>query len=164
VTLPPLRERGRDVLALAEHFLADRPGPTLVLSDEARSALLAHDWPGNVRELRNAVDHAAALAPGGTIHLEDLPRAVRDARTHAPQGDPLGAAAAELVRAALQGARDAPEGSVGLHARAVGALEAELIHWAMDRCRGNRSQAAALLGLHRNTLRRKLADLDPDAM
>ncbi len=165
VTLPPLRRRGRDVLALAAHFLADRPGPRLAMSDEAREALLAHDWPGNVRELRNAVDHAAALARGGTIHLEDLPRAVRGTRTQAPAGDAVRAAAANLVRALLPGdraAHDPAEPGAGLHARAVGALEAELIEWAMDRCAGNQSEAAALLGLHRNTLRRKLANLDQD--
>jgi two-component system NtrC family response regulator len=75
VTLPPLRERGADVLRLAEHFVAElrRGRPGLRLSAEARRALAAHAWPGNVRELRNVLEAAAALAAGGRIepaHLE----------------------------------------------------------------------------------------------
>jgi two-component system NtrC family response regulator len=72
IELPPLRDRGEDVLRLADHFLNGSPG----LSREARARLLAHRWPGNVRELKNVLSVAAALAGGGPIepeHLE-LPR------------------------------------------------------------------------------------------
>jgi DNA-binding NtrC family response regulator/tetratricopeptide (TPR) repeat protein len=72
VDLPPLRDRGTDVLLLADHFLARRNGKRMRLSREARARLLAHSWPGNVRELANLLDTAAALADLviGPEHLE----------------------------------------------------------------------------------------------
>lgn len=75
VSLPPLRDRGRDVLLLADHFLA-RMSPSPRLSSAARQRLLAHPWPGNVRELENVLGTAAALAPDGRIEREhlDLPQ------------------------------------------------------------------------------------------
>ncbi len=80
--LPPLRERGADVEALAGHFLARyarlRPELSGVrLSDEARETLLAHRWPGNVRELEHALERAVVLAEGPLIREEDLPETVR---------------------------------------------------------------------------------------
>jgi len=68
IGLPPLAERRKDILPLAEHFL----GRDLTLSEDARRALLHHAWPGNVRELRNAVDRARLLARDGVVHAEDL--------------------------------------------------------------------------------------------
>ena len=83
IELPPLRERGRDVLLLADHFLA-RHRAAGGLSESARSRLLAHRWPGNVRELKNVLDVAVAMAKGREIRSEDLdlPEAVA-----APRGD-----------------------------------------------------------------------------
>src|SRR4029079_10315727 len=74
VDLPPLRERGGDVLLLAEHFLArtSRGRRPTRLSRHARERLLAHRWPGNVRELENVLEVGAALAEGGTIDREHL--------------------------------------------------------------------------------------------
>jgi DNA-binding NtrC family response regulator len=74
VELPPLRDRGGDVLLLAEHFLArgSRGRRPPRLSRAARERLLAHSWPGNVRELENVLEVAAALAEGGTIEAEHL--------------------------------------------------------------------------------------------
>jgi transcriptional regulator with GAF, ATPase, and Fis domain len=74
VLLPPLRERGADVLLLAEHFLARERGPGFVprLSRPARERLLSHRFPGNIRELENVLKVAAALASGGTIEPEHL--------------------------------------------------------------------------------------------
>ncbi|MBR9989321.1 MAG: sigma-54-dependent Fis family transcriptional regulator [Gemmatimonadetes bacterium] len=75
IHLPPLRERGEDVLRLAEHFLsaitAEYETPGLTLTREVRDALIAHDWPGNVRELRNAIERAVLLASDG-LRIEDL--------------------------------------------------------------------------------------------
>jgi transcriptional regulator with PAS, ATPase and Fis domain len=73
VILPPLRDRGEDVLILAERFLARRSGSSIPrLSREARLRLLGYAWPGNVRELQNVLSVAAALAGGGTIGPEHL--------------------------------------------------------------------------------------------
>ncbi len=80
VTLPPLRQRPRDVLPLADHLLAFfARAVTKALTgftDEARAALERYPWPGNLRELRNAVERGAILAPGPLVGLADLPAAV----------------------------------------------------------------------------------------
>jgi NtrC-family two-component system response regulator AlgB len=80
VTLPPLRQRRRDLLPLAEHllrFFARQAGKTLTgFTAEARDAMLRYPWPGNVRELRNALERAAILASGAEIGLADLPSQV----------------------------------------------------------------------------------------
>jgi DNA-binding NtrC family response regulator len=73
ITLPPLRDRGEDVILLAEHFLKEANNPSLSLSTNAEKALLAYSWPGNVRELRNSLTRAAMFAKTNVIELEDLP-------------------------------------------------------------------------------------------
>ncbi|MEP6769767.1 MAG: sigma 54-interacting transcriptional regulator [Acidobacteriota bacterium] len=130
VRLPPLRERGRDVLLLARHFLAlagrEYDRGDLDLAPDAAAALLAHAWPGNVRELQSAVGQAAALAEGGRIGLALLPEAVR--RSARP-GDP----------------RHGYRSRVDAHRR-------DLIMEALDRAGGNRSRAARELKLSRQAL------------
>lgn len=80
VTLPPLRQRPRDILPLADHllqFFTRQGGRRLTgFTEEARSALVRHSWPGNLRELRNAVERAVILAAGPEIGLADLPSQV----------------------------------------------------------------------------------------
>jgi NtrC-family two-component system response regulator AlgB len=77
IVLPPLRERRRDILPLAEHllgFFARQTGKPLArFSDEARAAFLRYPWPGNVRELRNAIERGCILAAGDEVGLADLP-------------------------------------------------------------------------------------------
>ncbi|HEV3447455.1 MAG TPA: sigma 54-interacting transcriptional regulator, partial [Gemmataceae bacterium] len=77
VTLPPLRERRRDILPLAEHllrFFTEESGKRLTgFSDEAQQAFLRYGWPGNVRELRNAVERGVILASDSIVGLADLP-------------------------------------------------------------------------------------------
>jgi NtrC-family two-component system response regulator AlgB len=91
VTVPPLRERREDVVALARHFIAffarqgGRPAPEL--APDAQEALLRYEWPGNVRELRNAMERAVVLMEGRVIEAAALPRKVVDA---APPGPALG--------------------------------------------------------------------------
>jgi two-component system response regulator AtoC len=140
--LPPLRERGEDVLLLAGHFLAryGRLRPELAalrLSDEAREALLAHRWPGNVRELEHALERAVVLAEGALIREEDLPESVR-----APPPAPLGAVG---------------EGDLSVK-RGIRALEERLIRAALERTGGNRTRAAELLELSYRALLYKIKD------
>lgn len=73
ITLPPLRDRGDDVILLAEHFLKENGNQHLSLTDAAKKALLAYQWPGNVRELRNVIVRAATFASGQVIDVADLP-------------------------------------------------------------------------------------------
>lgn len=88
IELAPLRERGDDVLLLAERFLPElRPAKRTIdgFSDEALQALKNYSWPGNIRELRNVVERAVTLARSPIIGLSDLPRQVGESLTAAPQ-------------------------------------------------------------------------------
>ena len=108
VRLPPLRERGEDVEALAaplpRALRAAPPGAVRrsALSDDAREALLAHRWPGNVRELEHALERAVVLADGPLIREEDLPETVR---APAPPPAARGAATAGRSRSSARRAR-----------------------------------------------------------
>ena len=131
IALPSLRERGRDAILLARHFLArfarEYGRGSLQYSPESVSALAAHSWPGNVRELQNAVAQAAALAePNGVIGLDLLPETIRRPRR---------------ATAAVADYRT----RVDAHRRG-------LIAEALERAGGNRSRAARELGLSRQAL------------
>jgi two-component system, NtrC family, response regulator AtoC len=143
VRLPPLRERGEDIPALAEHFLARfallRPElAKLSLSQDARDALAAHRWPGNVRELEHVMERAVVLAEGPVIRAEDLPEAVRE-----PPRVP--------------GAPPPADGSLSIK-RGTRALEETLIRAALERTSGNRTRAAELLELSYRALLYKIKD------
>jgi sigma-54 dependent transcriptional regulator, acetoin dehydrogenase operon transcriptional activator AcoR len=145
LTIPPLCDRGEDVLLIAEHYnrkLALETGrETLIFDEEVQAALLAHAWPGNVRELRNAVINLHALSKSRQVKVSDLPRAV----VTAPPSplDPSVAATHDRLQA----------GSVSLRT-----AEVLLIENAMAHHRGNLSSAAKALGISRPTLYRKLHD------
>jgi two-component system nitrogen regulation response regulator GlnG len=152
--LPPLRERRDDVPLLAPRFLAaaaQRLGtPAKRFAKAALERLRAHDWPGNVRELENLCWRLAALAPGETITPADLDVAfaptTRDAQAVADWEDALAAWARARLAA----------GAHALHAEARARLDQVLLETALAQTHGHRSEAAALLGLGRNTLTRKL--------
>ncbi|WP_256645853.1 nitrogen regulation protein NR(I) [Thermomonas paludicola] len=155
--LPPLRERREDIAQLAARFLAHAARklelPAKTVSAAALDRLREHAWPGNVRELENVCWRLAALAPGDTITAADLTLAwAGSADPGAPQ-----AASADWTRALSDWVRQqlaaaAPE----LHAQARALLDRTLLEVALAQCGGHRSEAAALLGLSRNTVTRKL--------
>jgi len=151
--LPPLRERRDDVPALAERFLTNAArklgAPAKRFAKPALERLRAHDWPGNVRELENLCWRLAALAPGETITVADLEAAFAPAPANATANGwevALHAWARERLAA----------GDTDLHADALARLENALFDAALAHTGGHRSQAAARLGLGRNTLTRKL--------
>ncbi len=143
--LPPLRERGDDVLLLAKAFLRQQSeakgAPLLVLARATADLLRAYPWPGNVRELRRAMESAAVLCPGDTVLPEHLPDEFRDGE----------AAAAQRFKLNLAGAEQLPFQAM------VHDFEDRLIDWAMQRADGQQGKAAELLGLARTTLQSKLA-------
>ena len=161
--LPPLRERRGDVPRLAEHFLQRAAlrfdAPAKRLSRAAMEQLQAHDWPGNVRELENLCWRLAALAPGDVVGPDDL-------RSLAGGRDPAPAAAADPGTAAIDGgwehalrawaAARLAQGADGIHGDARERLDQVLLEVALEHTGGRRSEAAARLGLGRNTVTRKL--------
>jgi len=149
--LPPLRERGDDILELAEYFLArscqhlGRAVPKL--SDAARSALMQHAWPGNIRELKNCMERAAHLSEDETLEVGDLWLPQPSAgMAHAGQGLPL----AEIHRDANS------------LADATRDFQIQHIRRTLERCNGNLTEAARRLGLHRGNLYRKMQQLGMD--
>ncbi|MFT4570847.1 MAG: two-component system response regulator AtoC [Hyphomicrobiaceae bacterium] len=151
IAVPPLRSRGDDILRLAEHFLAWHAAeyglPVRSLSDEARQSLCGYAWPGNVRELSHAMERAVVLGGGETVGVGDLAYAFADPALASTQK-----AAASTV---LTGSRplevDFSEGPV-----VIEDFERALIQQAYDQAGGNRSQAAKMLGLSKDTLRYRL--------
>lgn len=140
IRLPPLRERGDDILPLAAYFLrrVAAPEPPKGLSEDALRALLAHAWPGNVRELRNLMERCDALVRHRVIRAEDL---ALDPAGGSPRTEAGGLPAAWLDA-------ELPV--------AVEQLERLLIQRALARANGNRAEAARALGIHRQLLYRKL--------
>jgi len=138
VSVPPLRSRGADVLLLAEHFLArfaaDQGRAVKSLSHPAAERLLNYDWPGNVRELRNCLERAVALAGFEQILVEDLPEKIR--RYQASHVILAGHDPAELVP--------------------MSEVERRYITRVLEAVRGNKSEAARILGYDRKTLYRKI--------
>jgi DNA-binding NtrC family response regulator len=132
IELPPLRERPQDIPELVEHFLTTRPvGPTRCRIDpEAAAALAQYGWPGNVRELANVLERAQILAEDHAITLDDLPDSVVDAA-------PLAAAGGD------------PE-----HLREV---ERRHVLEVLQEHKGNKVQAARVLGISRRALYRLIA-------
>jgi two-component system NtrC family response regulator len=140
ITLPPLRERGADILVLAEHFLrqlAPTGQPAKRLSTMASQALLAHPWPGNVRELRNTMQHATVTVRG----------------TEVDRGDLL------LGAASVLSGTDTLDTLLGLPwNEAVARLEKALLTRALRTANGNRTEAARRLQIHRQLLYAKLKE------
>jgi len=137
IALPPLRERRTDIPLLVEHFLAKHgePGRSREIAPEALEALVAHSWPGNVRELESVVERTLLLADGDVVRLDDLPPAVRMRSRVLAGGLPI----------------EIPDEGLDLDG-----LERSLILRALDKCGGNVTRAARLLGLTRRTLQYRL--------
>ena len=165
--LPPLRERIEDLPDLVRHFfaLAEKDGlPPKKLDVLALERLRQHRWPGNVRELENLARRLAALYPqdvitASVIDGELAPPAVASGGS-IPHGiDNLGGAVEAYLSSHFSGF---PNGvpPPGLYHRILKEIEVPLLTAALAATRGNQIRAADLLGLNRNTLRKKIRDLD----
>ncbi|HYC53322.1 MAG TPA: sigma-54 dependent transcriptional regulator [Candidatus Binatia bacterium] len=160
IELPPLRERREDIALLVPYFI-DRINErehfnVRGVSPEAMAMLLEHPWRGNVRELENVLLRAAALAPNRVLAPGDLPLARRSPRTVADEGLPLADVLSVKIREHLAGF-----GSVeprDLHARVLAMVEKPLFEAVLESTGGNQLKAAEILGINRNTLRKKITD------
>lgn len=139
IELPALRDRGDDVLLLAEHFLgefcraAKRKAPTI--NAAAKKRLVAHSWPGNIRELRNLMERLAYLSEGDLIGADDLDfvNSPKNQDSSVAMDQPLADATKEF--------------------------QVDYIQRHIKRCRGNMTDAASRMGLHRSNLYRKMRQL-----
>jgi len=165
--LPPLRERSEDVPDLIRHFfsLAEREGlPAKQLDQAALERLKHHRWPGNVRELENLARRLAALYPqevisGAVIEAELAQPAVPMGPSEPAQDEGLAAAVERHLADYFGGfANGLPP--PGLYHRILREIEYPLLSAALAATRGNQIRAADLLGVNRNTLRKKIRDLD----
>jgi DNA-binding NtrC family response regulator len=136
--IPPLRERGEDVIALARHFVArhastlGRPIPEI--SQQTLDRLRAYPWPGNVRELENALARAVAMSQGSVLLPGDLPPLV--------SGEPLSSQSIDHDWPTLE------------------ELERRYTSRVLEKTAGNKTAAAAILGVDRRTLQRQRQDGD----
>ena len=139
ITMPSLRDRRDDIGALADHFVRryrqQFGKPIVGVAPDALETLSDYSWPGNVRELQNVIERCVALAEGPLIRLSDLPLEfmIPDARRRADAAGSL-----DLEEAHEQ-------------------FERQIVRRVLDRVDWNQSEAARLLGLHRNTLKVKMA-------
>ncbi len=154
--LPPLKERGQDIILLAEYFLArfakemglSNPG----ITEEAKLMLRNHPWPGNVRELANAMQKALIFSRGYPIHPEDVSRGIGG---ESPAREAADQRADEILRQWVRQTLVAGEGKE-VFETCMDRFASLLISEALDLTGGNRSQAAKLLGISRPTLLSKI--------
>ena len=142
LVLPPLRERGSDILTLAEHFLAraseDYGLRPKTLASDARAALLAYGWPGNVRELTNVIERVSLLTETPTVTAAALGLMVRDPVPSSPRTE------------------GGPPDAQPLLVEAAESVERDQLLEVLREAGGNVSRAAARLGISRNTLRYRI--------
>lgn len=146
--LPPLRERGEDIVLLAEYFLKIYSGKysvgDVVLSASAKQKLLKHTWPGNVRELQHCIERAIVLGDKTELAAEDI-----------RLEDSVGA----LGSSSSDSSSSSSSGSIKVDSLNLQTLEREAIKRAISLSNGNLTQAAELLGITRFALYRKIDKL-----
>lgn len=160
--IPPLRERREDIPELVSYFLGiyneanDRY--VVHINSQAMQALQDYAWPGNVRELQNYVERAVVMADDDELTTSLLPEAVVGSKTvknFRPKTVDLETLSSELVEMGIYSAGPRPE---ALHGKIVDRVERELIAQVMARCDNVQVKAAKMLGINRNTLRKKLKE------
>ena len=150
LTLPPLKERGEDIVILAEKLLAvhcrNLGQKLLSLSDNARKCLLDYQWPGNVRELNNEMERAAALTLSDVVDVNDLSEKL-----------------SLFYEDAFIENSDQVEGDLFVPDRLgfnLAKIEQQVVNQALESTGGNKTKASGLLGITREGLRKKLLRLN----
>ena len=166
IRIPPLRERTEDIPELARHFLnkAGEEGlPLKLLDRDAAEWMKTYRWPGNVRELENLMRRLVALYAEDVIGLDIVQAELHEpAEIAEPKRQEASGSLAESIDMHLAAYFDAHDGLPpdGLYNRVIHEVERPLIERSLAATRGNQIRAAQLLGLNRNTLRKKIHELD----
>ena len=157
--LPPLRERGADVMLLANYFLdrfcLKRERERLAVSPQVEAVLLAYPWPGNVRELENVMERVTILTEGDVLELTDLPQKFWNYADQPPQVPVRAAAGDGDGRFVWPKIADLNAHKLGLK-EFLDEIEDRLLLEALDQASGVKNQAAEILGIKRTTLIEKL--------
>jgi two-component system response regulator AtoC len=166
--IPPLRKRPSEILPLAEFFLARYCTacglPTPRIADDAKQRLLDYPWPGNVRELRSSMERAVFLSPDGNLHADHLlvdnaldkdwlPQSEEDGDSTGIFEPPTDVRLPPFIPPRIE---DIPVSADPLPPASMPEDERERVQWALERCAGNQTRAAALLGISRRTLINRL--------
>ncbi len=166
VAVPSLRERVDDIPLLAEHFLTrmERDGaPVRRLSSGAMEMIRTYSWPGNVRQLENSIRRLVVTSPEEEISQTEVETILGNQPSMEPvsggEGDKLAASVAKHLRRYfdLHGGVLPPP---GLYQRILREVELPMIEIALDATGGNQAKCADLMGINRNTLRKKITELD----
>lgn len=165
--LPPLRDRTEDIPLLAQHFFAQVQAeglPHKTLDAGAMERLVQHTWPGNVRELENLVRRLAALYTEDVITADVVGGEISEGQggtipAQSGESESLGEAVERHI-AQYYAAHKGTLPASGVHARILREVERPLIVHTLTATRGNQVKAAQVLGLNRNTLRKKIRELD----
>jgi len=162
--LPPLRERAEDIPELVRSFLAraaEEGLPWKIIDNDAMDRLKTHSWTGNVRELENLIKRLAALYSHEVITVDDINNELMEA-TSVPSADEE-EGLSKTVEQRLSSYFSAHDGGLpaaGLYQRVLREVERPLITLTLQATNGNQIKAAEILGLNRNTLRKKIRDLN----
>lgn len=144
--LPPLREHPEDIPALLDHYLKlaakDNDRDISGIAKDAMGVLTSYSWPGNIRELRNCVERMVVLARGSLLTITDIPREIVDELSSHPE---------RAAQAPLPAQRPDPLQTLDIRTNELAAM-----HKALEQAGGNRTRAAAILGISRRTLQRKI--------
>jgi two-component system nitrogen regulation response regulator GlnG len=159
ITTPPLRERREDIPLLLQHYLSKAAEELGVepksVRDEALRVLQSFDWPGNVRQLINTARRFTVIAPGSEIGADDVPAELGGQRASGRADPEWVSALSRWAAQQLDVHADQP-----LLGAALPEFEKALIQAALQRTHGRRQEAAQLLGWGRNTLARKIKELN----
>jgi two-component system, NtrC family, nitrogen regulation response regulator GlnG len=159
--IPPLRDHKEDIPIYANHFLeksaAERKVSRKELSPEASEILMAHDWPENLDELKKAMDFALSNCRGSYIRAEHLPVLRRQVPNEAETFEQLASFLSSKLTSYIQNSSSSTSGN--LYRLLLPHLEQSLFQYTLKKSKGNKVKAAEILGLHRNTLNKKLQKL-----